>query len=122
MELEQQKKRQAVEAEQQKRKLAVEAEQQKRKQAVKAEQQKRKLAIQEEKHKSALRMIADGKLSLANLYFSENFCHGILKTLASACWQLGIQSGRDKVHDKKMQCMDVCPCDYFSCGVRGKEI
>ena len=91
MELEQQKKRQAVEAEQQKRKQAVEAEQQKRKQAVKAEQQKRKLAIQEEKHKSA-------------------------------CWQLGIQSGRNKVHDKKMQCMDVFPCDYFSCGMRGKEI
>ena len=67
MELEQQKKRQAVEAEQQKRKLAVEAEQQKRKQTVKAEQQKRKLAIQEEKHTSALRMIADGKLSLEKI-------------------------------------------------------
>ncbi len=40
----------------------------------------------------------------------------------SACWQLGIQSGRNKVHDKKMQCMDVFPCDYFSCGMRGKEI
>lgn len=32
-----------------------------------AEQQKRKLAIQEEKHKSALRMIADGKLSLEKI-------------------------------------------------------
>ena len=56
-----------MELEQQKKRQAVEAEQQKRKQAVKAEQQKRKLAIQEEKHKSALRMIADGKLSLEKI-------------------------------------------------------
>lgn len=59
--------RQAVELEQQKRKQAVEKEQQKKRQAVKAEQQKRKLAIQEEKHKSALRMIADGELSLEKI-------------------------------------------------------
>ena len=45
----------------------MELEQQKKRQAVEAEQQKRRLAIQEEKHKSALRMIADGKLSLEKI-------------------------------------------------------